>query len=83
MPPAKIGKVGIVGAGFMGASIGYVAALNGLLEVVLIDRDQEAADKGKALAHKQMSDQIMKGPPRPRTATPCLNASPPRRITRR
>jgi 3-hydroxyacyl-CoA dehydrogenase / enoyl-CoA hydratase / 3-hydroxybutyryl-CoA epimerase len=58
--PAKITKVGIIGAGFMGASIGYVAALNGL-DVVLIDRDQEAADKGKALAHKNMSDQIMKG----------------------
>jgi 3-hydroxyacyl-CoA dehydrogenase / enoyl-CoA hydratase / 3-hydroxybutyryl-CoA epimerase len=60
VPAAKIAKVGIVGAGFMGASIGYVAALSGL-EVVLIDRDQEAADKGKALAHKNMSDQIMKG----------------------
>jgi 3-hydroxyacyl-CoA dehydrogenase / enoyl-CoA hydratase / 3-hydroxybutyryl-CoA epimerase len=60
VPAAKISKVGIVGAGFMGASIGYVAALNGL-DVVLIDRDQEAADKGKALAHKNMSDQIMKG----------------------
>ena len=31
------------------------------IEVVLIDRDQEAADKGKAYSHKLISDQIMKG----------------------
>ena len=31
------------------------------LEVVLIDRDMEAAEKGKAHSHKLMSDQIMKG----------------------
>src|SRR5665647_3961284 len=29
-PPAKIAKVGIIGAGFMGASIAYVSALNGI-----------------------------------------------------
>ncbi len=46
VPPAKIGKVGIVGAGFMGASIGYVAALNGL-EVVLIDRDQRPPTRAR------------------------------------
>ena len=34
---------------------------NAGLEVVLIDRDKEAADKGKAYSHKLMSDQIMKG----------------------
>jgi 3-hydroxyacyl-CoA dehydrogenase/enoyl-CoA hydratase/3-hydroxybutyryl-CoA epimerase len=59
-PQAQIKKVGIIGAGFMGASIGYVAALNGI-DVVLIDRNMEAADKGKAHSHKLMSDQIAKG----------------------
>ncbi|MEM9268999.1 MAG: 3-hydroxyacyl-CoA dehydrogenase NAD-binding domain-containing protein [Pseudomonadota bacterium] len=39
-------KVGILGAGMMGAGIAYVSALAGI-EVVLIDRDQESADKGK------------------------------------
>lgn len=43
----NIKKVGVLGAGFMGAGIAYVSAKAGL-EVVLIDRDQEAADKGKA-----------------------------------
>ncbi|WP_342359990.1 3-hydroxyacyl-CoA dehydrogenase NAD-binding domain-containing protein [Terrarubrum flagellatum] len=56
----KLRKIGVVGAGFMGAGIAYVSA-NAGLEVVLIDRDQEAADKGKAYSHKLVSDQIMKG----------------------
>ncbi len=40
-------KVGVLGAGMMGAGIAYVAA-NAGIEVVLIDQKQEAADKGKA-----------------------------------
>ncbi|MEX3006868.1 3-hydroxyacyl-CoA dehydrogenase NAD-binding domain-containing protein [Hoeflea sp. TYP-13] len=43
----KFTKVGVVGAGFMGAGIAYSTAKAGI-PVVLIDRDQEAADKGKA-----------------------------------
>ncbi|MFZ5692539.1 MAG: 3-hydroxyacyl-CoA dehydrogenase NAD-binding domain-containing protein [Pseudomonadota bacterium] len=60
VPPSKLKKVGILGAGFMGAGIAYVSAQAGL-DVVLIDRDQEAADKGKALSHKLMTEQINKG----------------------
>lgn len=65
VPASKLKKVGVVGAGFMGAGIAYVTA-NAGLEVVLIDRDIEAAEKGKAYSHKLVSDQIMKG--RARTA---------------
>jgi 3-hydroxyacyl-CoA dehydrogenase/enoyl-CoA hydratase/3-hydroxybutyryl-CoA epimerase len=55
-----IKTVGIVGAGFMGAGIAYVTAQAGM-NVVLIDRDMEAAEKGKAHSHKLMTDQINKG----------------------
>jgi 3-hydroxyacyl-CoA dehydrogenase / enoyl-CoA hydratase / 3-hydroxybutyryl-CoA epimerase len=57
---SKLKKVGVVGAGFMGAGIAYVTA-NAGIEVVLVDRDIEAADKGKAYSHKLVTDQITKG----------------------
>jgi 3-hydroxyacyl-CoA dehydrogenase/enoyl-CoA hydratase/3-hydroxybutyryl-CoA epimerase len=60
VPQTQLRRVGIVGAGFMGAGIAYVSALAGL-EVVLIDRDQESADRGKARSHELMTGQIMKG----------------------
>jgi 3-hydroxyacyl-CoA dehydrogenase/enoyl-CoA hydratase/3-hydroxybutyryl-CoA epimerase len=60
VPPARLKKVGVVGAGFMGAGVAYVTA-NAGLDVVLVDRDMEAAEKGKAYSHKLVSDQIMKG----------------------
>src|SRR5262249_19234787 len=60
VPPAKIQKLGIIGAGFMGAGIAYVTAQAGI-DVVLIDRDQETADKGKAHSHRLMTDQVNKG----------------------
>jgi len=55
-----IKQVGILGAGFMGAGIAYVTASAGM-EVVLIDQDQQAADKGKELCDKLISGQVLKG----------------------
>jgi 3-hydroxyacyl-CoA dehydrogenase/enoyl-CoA hydratase/3-hydroxybutyryl-CoA epimerase len=43
----SVRKVGVLGAGMMGAGIAYVSA-NAGIEVVLIDSTQEAADRGKA-----------------------------------
>jgi 3-hydroxyacyl-CoA dehydrogenase/enoyl-CoA hydratase/3-hydroxybutyryl-CoA epimerase len=60
VPAMKLKRVGIIGAGFMGASIGYVTA-NAGIEVALIDRDQESADKGKAVSAKLIGDQVNKG----------------------
>jgi len=60
VPPTNVRKVGIVGAGFMGAGIAYVSA-NAGLEVVLIDRDQASADKGKGHSEKLISTQIARG----------------------
>ena len=48
-PDQTVRKVGILGAGMMGAGIAYVSAMAGI-EVVLIDARQEAADKGKSHA---------------------------------
>jgi 3-hydroxyacyl-CoA dehydrogenase / enoyl-CoA hydratase / 3-hydroxybutyryl-CoA epimerase len=59
-PPSSLKTIGVVGAGFMGAGIAQVSAAAGL-NVVLIDRDQETADKGKAGLHKSLSDRVMKG----------------------
>ncbi len=59
-PAVTLKKIGVVGAGFMGAGIAQVSAAAGL-GVVLIDRDQETADKGKAGLHKALSDRVMKG----------------------
>src|SRR5215467_5202221 len=58
--PSKFKRVGIVGAGFMGAGIGYVTVQAGI-DVVLIDRDQDSAEKGKAHSHKLITEQVNKG----------------------
>jgi 3-hydroxyacyl-CoA dehydrogenase/enoyl-CoA hydratase/3-hydroxybutyryl-CoA epimerase len=60
VPPTKVKKLAVIGAGFMGASVGYVSARAGI-DVVLIDRDQESADKGKGHAQAVIDDLIKKG----------------------
>ncbi len=60
VPPTKVKKLAIIGAGFMGASVGYVSARAGI-EVVLIDRDQESADKGKGHAKAVIDDLVKRG----------------------
>lgn len=47
VPPQTVKKVGIIGAGMMGAGIALVSAMAGI-EVVLIDQKQESADAGLA-----------------------------------
>ncbi len=59
VPKAHFKKIGMLGAGMMGAAIAYVAASNGI-EVVLIDRDQDAAGKGKGHARKLVEGAVSK-----------------------
>ena len=41
----KVRRLGVLGAGMMGAGIGYVAAVAGI-QVILLDQNEEAAQKG-------------------------------------
>ena len=60
----KFTKIGVLGAGFMGAGIAYVTAKAGI-PVVLVDRDIESAEKGKAHSDGLISDAIKKGRAKP------------------
>jgi 3-hydroxyacyl-CoA dehydrogenase / enoyl-CoA hydratase / 3-hydroxybutyryl-CoA epimerase len=71
VPPTKVKKLAVIGAGFMGASVGYVSARAGI-DVVLIDRDQESADKGKAHAKDVIDGLIKKGRAKPADAEAIL-----------
>jgi len=62
--PNKIKKVGILGAGFMGAGVAHVTAKAGI-DVVLLDRDQEAADKGKAQIEATLTKAAQRGRAKP------------------
>lgn len=56
----KVRKLGVLGAGMMGAGIAYVAA-NAGIDVVLIDAQQAAADKGKAHAEGILDKGMKRG----------------------
>jgi 3-hydroxyacyl-CoA dehydrogenase/enoyl-CoA hydratase/3-hydroxybutyryl-CoA epimerase len=57
---ATFNKVAVLGAGMMGAAIGYVCAKAGI-EVVLKDVDAEAAANGKAYAEKLEAKALSRG----------------------
>lgn len=59
-PQGKVKKVGILGAGMMGAGIAYVSAKAGI-DVVLLDTTQENADKGKAYSQGLLDKALSRG----------------------
>ncbi|MDP3889988.1 3-hydroxyacyl-CoA dehydrogenase NAD-binding domain-containing protein, partial [Nocardioides sp.] len=60
IPKFRATKVGVLGAGMMGAGIAYSCARAGM-EVVLKDVSAENADKGKAYSEKLLDKAIAKG----------------------
>ncbi len=56
----KFQKIGILGAGMMGAGIAYAAAISGI-QVVLLDSTQTAADKGKAYSDELLKKRVARG----------------------
>ena len=58
--PFTCKKLGMVGAGMMGGGIALVAAQRGI-DVVLLDRDQASAKRGKAHAEKVLRRLVEKG----------------------
>ncbi len=70
-PDQKVRKMGVLGAGMMGAGIALVSAQAGI-EVVLIDRDRDAADRGKAYTAQYMDKGIKRGKATEETKTQVL-----------
>ncbi len=68
----RVKKVGVLGAGMMGAGIALVSAQAGI-EVVLIDRDQESADRGKAYTEAYLDKGLKRGKGTPELKEAMLN----------
>jgi len=58
--PSKVQKLGILGAGMMGAGIAHVSAKAGI-EVVLLDTTAEAAERGKLQSQALLDKAVKKG----------------------
>ena len=60
VPSFTATRVGVLGAGMMGAGIAYTCARAGM-EVVLKDVSQEAADRGRAYSEKVLDKAVQRG----------------------
>ncbi len=59
-PSVECRKIGILGAGMMGQGIAYVSAMAGI-DVVLLDTDQAAAERGKQYSRQLLDKRVSKG----------------------
>ena len=76
IPKAKIGKLGILGAGMMGAGIASVSAGRGI-DCVLMDVDRAAAEAGKARAAAPLKKRVKQGRMREAQMTALLDRIDP------
>jgi 3-hydroxyacyl-CoA dehydrogenase / enoyl-CoA hydratase / 3-hydroxybutyryl-CoA epimerase len=60
LPASKVHRLGVLGAGMMGAGIAYVAAKAGV-EVVLLDTTLAQAEKGKAHSRALLDKAVKRG----------------------
>jgi 3-hydroxyacyl-CoA dehydrogenase/enoyl-CoA hydratase/3-hydroxybutyryl-CoA epimerase len=80
--PAGVGdiplnKVGMLGAGMMGAGIAYVTAETAKLPIVLKDVSLEGAEKGKAYSKGLLDKKLQKGHMKPEAAQEILDRITP------
>ncbi|TAE58370.1 MAG: 3-hydroxyacyl-CoA dehydrogenase, partial [Bacteroidetes bacterium] len=71
VPATEVKRVGVLGAGMMGAGIAFVSAKAGI-EVVLKDQTPELAEKGKAQSEKWVMEGVKKGKVSPEKAQALL-----------
>jgi 3-hydroxyacyl-CoA dehydrogenase/enoyl-CoA hydratase/3-hydroxybutyryl-CoA epimerase len=60
IPPSRVRTLGVLGAGAMGAGIAHCAAGAGI-EVVLLDRDQATAERGRDYARRLLGQAVERG----------------------
>lgn len=60
VPPSKVERLGVLGAGMMGAGIAYVAARQGM-RVTLLDTAQEIAERGKQHTRRLLDEEVSRG----------------------
>jgi 3-hydroxyacyl-CoA dehydrogenase/enoyl-CoA hydratase/3-hydroxybutyryl-CoA epimerase len=70
-PKHKVKKLGVLGAGLMGAGIAFVSAKAGM-DVVLLDMSLENAEKGKAYSDKILQKGLKRGKVTPEKAEALL-----------
>ncbi len=59
-PGRECRKVGVIGAGMMGQGIAYVSAFAGI-DVVLLDNDVQAAERGRDYSRKLLDKRVARG----------------------
>lgn len=60
VPTSRVATLGVLGAGMMGSGIAYVSAKAGM-QVVLLDRTQELAEKGTAHVRSVLEKEVARG----------------------